>query len=81
LCATISRVLVGYDSERRALGLVLTLILFLQAVAKKIMDDEGYFDGELNKEMAADFKELWSDAGIQKAFHRQNEFQLTDSAA
>lgn len=53
----------------------------MQAIAKKIVDDEGYFDGEITKEIAADFKELWADAGIQKTFHRQNEFQLTDSAA
>lgn len=58
------------------------LFLPFQAIAKRVLDDEEYFaNGILTKEIAADFLELWADAGIQKTYHRQNEFQLTDSAA
>jgi hypothetical protein len=44
------------------------------------LDDESYFAGELTPEIAEDFQSLWADAGVQKAYARQSEYQLTDSA-
>ena len=35
----------------------------------------------LSGDMIKDLKSLWADKGIQKAFDRRNQFQLTDSAA
>jgi len=43
--------------------------------------DSQSFPGTLSPEMAADIRNLWSDHGIKKAYSRQSEFQLNDSAA
>jgi len=52
-----------------------------RAVARKLLDDDSYFTGEITPAIAEDIKALWADAGIQKTYSRQNEYQLTDSAA
>jgi len=53
-----------------------------QGAANKIREsDANYFSGNLTKETAAEIKALWQDDGIKKAYSRQNEFQLNDSAA
>jgi len=53
-----------------------------QGAATKIREsDANYFSGNLTKETAAEIKALWQDEGIKKAYSRQNEFQLNDSAA
>mmetsp|Transcript_9591 Transcript_9591/g.13203 ORF Transcript_9591/g.13203 Transcript_9591/m.13203 type:complete len:356 (+) Transcript_9591:128-1195(+) len=50
------------------------------AAAHRIADDLQYFTGTLTKDIASDIKALWADEGIKRAFERQNEFQLNDSA-
>jgi hypothetical protein len=35
----------------------------------------------LEEPLISDIKNLWKDEAIQKAYARQNEFQLNDSAA
>lgn len=52
-----------------------------RAIAKRVLEDEHYFSGEITKDIAEDFTQLWADAGVQKTYSRQNEYQLTDSAA
>jgi len=51
------------------------------ASSRLLESDSNYFSGNLTPELAADIKALWADPGIQKAYERQNEFQLNDSAA
>jgi len=53
-----------------------------RAAATRLLEsDSNYFSGTLNAELAGDIRSLWTDPGIQKAYERQNEFQLNDSAA
>jgi len=50
-------------------------------LAQKILADASFASGELTKALAQDILTLWKDKGIKKAYTRQNEFQLGDSAA
>lgn len=51
----------------------------LRSTVKKIVDpDSGYFEGEVTPAIAGDFATLWKDAGVQKAFERRAEYQLSD---
>lgn len=52
----------------------------LKAIADRFVNDSTYFSGTITANIAADIKALWSDEGIQKAYARQSEFQLNDSA-
>eukprot|EP01121_Diplochlamys_sp_Union-15-3_P000636 TRINITY_DN1053_c0_g2_i3.p1 TRINITY_DN1053_c0_g2~~TRINITY_DN1053_c0_g2_i3.p1 ORF type:complete len:293 (+),score=43.69 TRINITY_DN1053_c0_g2_i3:44-922(+) len=52
----------------------------MRTAAKFIDEDNGYFHGDITPEIANDITTLWNDPGIQKAFQRSNEYQLTDSA-
>eukprot|EP01114_Cavostelium_apophysatum_P008355 TRINITY_DN2077_c0_g1_i1.p1 TRINITY_DN2077_c0_g1~~TRINITY_DN2077_c0_g1_i1.p1 ORF type:complete len:354 (-),score=138.25 TRINITY_DN2077_c0_g1_i1:71-1132(-) len=51
-----------------------------RAIADKFVNDPNYFTGYITKTIASDVKALWTDPGIQKAYQRQSEFQLNDSA-
>lgn len=51
------------------------------AVERIRESDPSFYSGNLTPEIAADIKSLWADEGIQKAFARQSEFQLNDSAS
>jgi len=51
-----------------------------KTLADKIINDPSYFSGSITTAIANDIKSLWSDAGVQQAYERQNEFQLNDSA-
>jgi GTPase SAR1 family protein len=46
-----------------------------------VLDDPTYFTGSISKDMGREIASLWNDAGIKKAYERQSEFQLNDSAA
>jgi len=50
------------------------------ATAAARFADEPSLVESLSPEIAKDIKCLWSDPGIRKAYERQNEFQLNDSA-
>jgi GTPase SAR1 family protein len=52
-----------------------------KAIASRILDDPTYFTGVLNKQMAKEIGGLWNDPAVKKAYDRQSEFQLNDSAA
>jgi len=41
--------------------------------------DSEYFTGEINKAIAKDMSLLWKDAGIQSAYEKRNQFQLSDA--
>jgi len=47
----------------------------------RIMGDEKEVKGPLTQQQLQDLTGLWSDAAIQTAYKRSNEFQLHDSAA
>jgi len=51
-----------------------------KAIADRFINDPSYFPGTLNVAIGGDLKALWTDEGIQKAYARQSEFQLNDSA-
>jgi len=51
-----------------------------KALADKFVNDPSYFTGNVTLAIANDVKTLWKDEGILKAYERQNEFQLNDSA-
>lgn len=51
-----------------------------KTIADKFVNDTTYFSGNITTSIAADIKALWSDEGVQKAYARQSEFQLNDSA-
>jgi len=40
-----------------------------------------YVGEPLSKQQVYDIRDLWADTGIQSAYHRSSEFQLSDSAA
>jgi len=42
---------------------------------------DGYFAGPLTKQHVSDIRDIWEDKSIQLAYHRANEFQLSDSAS
>jgi uncharacterized protein YwgA len=52
---------------------------YVQAAADFIKNYD--FADPFSSELAQQVKTLWNDAGIKKAFERQAEFQLNDSAA
>jgi len=43
------------------------------------MRESSYFTGQLNQEIVADIRRLWSDKGVQFAVTRASEFQYLDS--
>jgi len=49
-------------------------------VADRFVNEQSYFIGVITPAIASDMKILWSDPGVQKAYSRQAEFQLNDSA-
>lgn len=50
-----------------------------RSLSSKFLDAESdYFNGTLTPTIAKDITMLWEDAGIQKAFDRRSEFQLSD---
>lgn len=51
------------------------------AVTRLLSDENEYFTGNINTEMADDVAKLWADKGVKGAFARRAEFQLNDSAA
>jgi len=51
-----------------------------KAIADKFLNDSTYFGGNITPPIAADVSKLWKDEGVQKAYARQSEFQLNDSA-
>jgi len=57
-----------------------TIPLTNKGIADKFVNDPSYFNGTITVAIASDVKELWADPGIQKAYQRQHEFQLNDSA-
>jgi len=57
-----------------------SLAISQKAIADRFINDPSYFPGTLNPSIGGDVKSLWADEGIQKAYGRQSEFQLNDSA-
>jgi GTPase SAR1 family protein len=51
-----------------------------KAIAKRVIDDDEYFTGEITKKIADDFASLWADAGVLASFERRAEYQLPDCA-
>jgi len=51
-----------------------------KSISEKFLNDPGYFTGTITSAIANDIKKLWGDEGVQRAYSRQNEFQLNDSA-
>lgn len=51
-----------------------------RALVKNFLDaDSEYFTGEVNKAIAKDMASLWKDPGIQAAYEKRNQFQLSDA--
>lgn len=51
-----------------------------RALVKNFLEaDSEYFTGEINKTIAKDVAALWKDAGIQNAYEKRNQFQLSDA--
>lgn len=51
-----------------------------RALGKNFLEaDSEYFTGEINKTIAKDISSLWKDPGIQAAFEKRNQFQLSDA--
>jgi len=51
-----------------------------KGIADRFLNDPSYFSGTITQSIASDIKVLWQDSGVQKAYGRQSEFQLNDSA-
>jgi len=49
-------------------------------IADRFVNEQSYFTGTITPSIAVDMKTLWNDPGVQKAYVRQAEFQLNDSA-
>lgn len=51
-----------------------------RALVKNFLEaDSEYFTGEINKTIAKDIAALWKDPGIQAAYEKRNQFQLSDA--
>jgi len=49
-------------------------------IARRLLEEDYFSEGQLNQSIASDIKRLWEDSGIQAMFQRQSELQLNDSA-
>jgi len=59
----------------------LSLGINVRDAAERIKEIDTQFSSHLTPELARDVKVLWTDPNIHKAYSRQSEFQLNDSAA
>jgi hypothetical protein len=52
----------------------------MQELARTIIEDPNYFNGDITQKIADDITALWKDPAIQTVYKRRSEFQLNDSA-
>jgi guanine nucleotide-binding protein G(i) subunit alpha len=52
----------------------------LRELARTIVDDPNYFNGDITQKIADDITALWKNKAIQTVYQRRSEFQLNDSA-
>eukprot|EP00020_Sapocribrum_chincoteaguense_P000112 CAMPEP_0170749114 /NCGR_PEP_ID=MMETSP0437-20130122/10225_1 /TAXON_ID=0 /ORGANISM="Sexangularia sp." /LENGTH=640 /DNA_ID=CAMNT_0011088021 /DNA_START=208 /DNA_END=2130 /DNA_ORIENTATION=- len=50
------------------------------AAARVLSEEDDYYSGPITAKVGDDLKALWADEAVQRAFARQSEYQLNDSA-
>jgi hypothetical protein len=51
-----------------------------EAAARVLSEEDDYYSGPISAKVGDDLKALWVDEAVQRAFARQSEYQLNDSA-